>query len=103
MESKPAVAVCFHHIGPYHHVRLNAAADTLSVTGFEWSAKSYDAWGSAATPARYHKVSLFLEATEYHPDKAELQRAFRSALDGANPDVVAVNGWNNFGSLIAAS
>jgi len=39
MERKPAVAVVFHHIGPYHHARLNAAADRLSVTGIEWSAK----------------------------------------------------------------
>jgi hypothetical protein len=43
MERKPAVAVVFHHIGPYHHARLNAATDKLSVIGFEWSAK-----GSAA-------------------------------------------------------
>jgi len=42
MERKPAVAVIFHHIGPYHHARLNAAADRLSVTGIEWSAKGYD-------------------------------------------------------------
>jgi len=27
MDRKPAVAVVFHHIGPYHHARLNAAAD----------------------------------------------------------------------------
>ena len=47
MERKPAVAVVFHHIGPYHHARLNAAADRLSVTGIEWSAKGYDAWGVA--------------------------------------------------------
>ena len=32
MERKPAVAVVFHHI-PYHHARLNPAADRLSVTG----------------------------------------------------------------------
>src|SRR5881398_1233302 len=103
MERKPAVAVVFHHIGPYHHTRLNAAADRLTVTGIEWSAKAYDAWGAADSRARYHKVSLFREATEKHPGKAELQRAFRSALNQANPDVVAVNGWNNFGSLIAAN
>ncbi len=103
MERKPAVAVVFHHIGPYHHARLNAAADRLSVTGIEWSAKGYDAWGAAATPARYHKVSLFPEATDHYPDKAELRRAFWSALEQTNPDVVAVNGWNNFGSLIAAN
>jgi hypothetical protein len=57
MERTPAVAVVFHHIGPYHHARLNAAADKLSVTDIEWSVKGYDAWGAAATPARYDKVS----------------------------------------------
>ena len=103
MERKPAVAVVFHHIGPYHHARLNAAADRLAVTGIEWSAKGYDAWGAAATPARYHKVSLFPEATDHFPGSAELRRAFWSALEQTNPDVAAVNGWNNFGSLIAAN
>ena len=81
MERKPAVAVVFHHIGPYHHARLNAAADRLSVTGIEWSAKGYDAWGAAATPARYHKVSLFPEATDHCPGNAELNHAFWSALE----------------------
>ncbi len=103
MERKPAVVVVFHHIGPYHHARLNAAADRLSVTGIEWSAKGYDAWGAAATPARYHKVSLFPEATNHSPGNAELRCAFWSALEQMNPDVVAVNGWNNFGSLVAAN
>jgi len=42
MVDKPRIAVVFHHIGPYHHARLNAAADRLSVTGIEWSAKGYD-------------------------------------------------------------
>jgi glycosyltransferase involved in cell wall biosynthesis len=103
MERKPAVAVVFHHIGPYHHARLNAAAEKLSVIGIEWSARGYDAWGIAATAARYRKVSLFPEATDHYPDKAELRRAFSSALEQTKPDVVAVNGWNNFGSIIAAN
>ena len=103
MEHKPAVAVVFHHIGPYHHARLNAAAGRLSVTGIEWSAKGYDAWGAADSPARYAKVSLFPEAAHRHPGSSQRRRAFYSALDQANPDVVAVNGWNNFGSLAAAS
>src|SRR6266576_2933595 len=103
MERKPAVAVIFHHIGPYHHARLNAADDRLSVTGIEWSAKGYDAWGAADAPARYTKVSLFPEATNHSPGNAELRGAFWSALEQADPDVVAVNGWNNFGSLVAAN
>jgi len=103
MVHTPAIAVVFHHIGPYHNARLNAAADTLAVTGIEWSAKGYDSWGAADEPARYQKVSLFPEATDLKPAKAKLQRAFWSALEQANPDAVAINGWNNFGSLIAAN
>ena len=103
MERKPAVAVVFHHIGPYHHARLNAAADRLSVTGVEWSAKGYDAWGVAEAPARYDKISLFPEATLDYPAGAQLRQALRSMLEQATPDVVAVNGWNNFGSLAAAN
>ena len=103
MERKPAIAIVFHHIGPYHHARLNAAADRLSVTGVEWSAKGYDAWGAADIPVRYHKVSLFSEATDNYPAKAELRQAFCWALEQAKPDVVAVNGWNDFGSLAAAN
>ena len=103
MERKPAVAVVFHHIGPYHHARLNSAAERLSVTGIEWSAKSPDAWGVAPIPARYDKISLFPEATDHYPDKTELLSAFWSIIEQTKPDVVAVNGWNNFGSLVAAN
>jgi 1,2-diacylglycerol 3-alpha-glucosyltransferase len=103
MERKPAVAVVFHHIGPYHHARLNAAADRLTVTGVEWAAKAYDAWGTADAPARYHKISLFSQAVGHYPGNRERREAFRWALEQAKPDVVAVNGWNNFGSLAAAN
>ncbi|PYL06806.1 MAG: hypothetical protein DME33_12615 [Verrucomicrobia bacterium] len=103
MESKPAVAVVFHHIGPYHHARLNAAADKLSVTGVEWSAKAYDAWGRGDAPARYQKISLFSEAADHYPGNRQRREAFRWVLEQAKPDLVAVNGWNNFGSLVAAN
>jgi hypothetical protein len=42
MERTRSVAVIFHYIGPYHHARLNAAADRLLVTCIEWSGKGYD-------------------------------------------------------------
>jgi glycosyltransferase involved in cell wall biosynthesis len=103
MVDKPRIAVVFHHIGPYHHARLNAAANRLSVTGIEWSAKGYDAWGTAEVPARYNKISLFREATDRYPGRDERRRAFWSALNQVKPDIVAVNGWNNFGSLAAAN
>jgi 1,2-diacylglycerol 3-alpha-glucosyltransferase len=103
MESKPAIAVVFEHIGPYHHARLNAAAEKLSVTGFEWSAKEHYPSGAPARPGRYHKVSLFQEAGNGYPESAQLRRAFCSVLEREKPDVVAVNGWNDFGSLAAAN
>jgi len=95
MERKPAVAVVFHHIGPYHHARLNAAADGLSVIGIEWSAKAYAPWGAAEAPARYTKVSLFPEATDRYPNSGHLREVFCPALEKANPDVVAVNAGVN--------
>src|ERR1044071_9105004 len=79
MERKPAVAVVFHHIGPYHHARLNAAADRLAVTGVEWSAKAYDAWGAAEAPASYHKISLFSKAADGHPGTRQRHDAFHWA------------------------
>jgi glycosyltransferase involved in cell wall biosynthesis len=102
MDHKPAVAVVFHHIGPYHHARLNAAGERLPVIGIEWSAKAYDAWGATDSSPHYHKISLFPEATDQFPTRLDLQRAFCSALEQLNADVVAVNGWNNFGSQAAA-
>jgi len=102
MERKPAVAVVFHHIGPYHHARLNAVADRLSVTGIEWSARGYDAWGAAEAPTSYQKISLFSEAADHYLGTRQCRAGFRWALEQAKPDVVAVNGWNNFGSLVAA-
>src|SRR5882724_963512 len=102
MGCKPTVAIFFFHIGPFHPARLYAAAGRLSVTGIEWSAKGYDAWGAAEAPARYNKVSLFTEAVAHNPARRRRREAFCWAAEQANPDVVAVNGWNNFGSLVAA-
>ena len=103
MQPKPSVAVVFHHIGPYHHARLNAAAAKLAVTGIQWSAQGYDSWGAPESAAHYQKISLFPEATDQRPGKTELRRVFSSALEQTKPDVVTVNGWNNFGSLVAVN
>ena len=88
MESKPAVAV-FHHIGPYHYARLNAAADRLPVTGFEWSAKAYGRryyWDGIAVGATIwnsfgKQVAQF--AARFGPDRfgEGLERAARMAIE----------------------
>src|SRR5439155_11278672 len=47
-------------------------------------------------------ISLFSDAADRYPRSRQRREAFRWALEQTNPDVVVVNGWNNFGSLIAA-
>src|SRR5260370_1573656 len=46
---------------------------------------------------------IVTEATEGYSGKGELWRALCWALEQGKPDAVAVNGWNNFGSLAAAN
>jgi glycosyltransferase involved in cell wall biosynthesis len=97
------IAVIFHNIGPYHHARLNAAASLYSVAGIEWSARQTIAWGESATPPLYRKVSLF-PATE---GAVWTNRILYAALEGQlreiRPDVLAVNGWNDFGSMVSVA
>ena len=94
------VAVIFHQIGPYHHARLNAASCSLRVIGIEWSGREAYPWGQSASRPGYGKVTLFPNGEVEHRTKAELGEAIGNVLDEVKPNVVAVNGWNDFGSLI---
>jgi len=100
MVDKPRIAVVFHHIGPYHHARLNAAADRLSVTGFLNGQPKAMTRGAQRSRLRGITKFHFSGSNRPLPGNAKLKQAFWTALEQARPDVVAVNGWNNFGSLI---
>ena len=100
----PKVAVVFHHIGPYHHARLNAAAQRLSILGLEWFAVGSYPWGVAVEQCGYEKKSLFARYNSkqsYH--SKVLENHFINALRDYSPDVLVVNGWKDFGSLISLS
>lgn len=97
------IAVIFYNIGPYHHARLNAATELAPIVGFEWSAQQIDPWGQAASPAQYQKISLFRAATQESIKKSELRQELSAALTRIKPDVMAVNGWNDFGSVVTLS
>jgi glycosyltransferase involved in cell wall biosynthesis len=100
----PKVAVVFHHIGPYHHARLNAAAQRLSILGLEWFAVGSYPWGIAVEQCGYEKKSLFARYNSkqsYH--SKVLENHFINALRDYSPDVLVVNGWKDFGSLISLS
>jgi hypothetical protein len=74
MERKPAVAVVFHHIGPYHHARLNAAACSLRAE----STAAFFAGGGHRIEAAFLKSPKLM--TEVPPPKKPAVRKLRSAL-----------------------
>ncbi|MGJ3247556.1 MAG: glycosyltransferase family 4 protein [Elainellaceae cyanobacterium] len=97
------VAIIFHHIGPYHHARLSAAEHDLRVLGLEWFAKGSYPWGTASGHCIYEKVSLFDRPNEQFYRPKVLESHLVNALQTHNPDVLVVNGWNDFGSLTSLS
>lgn len=97
---KLKIAVIFHQIGPYHHARLNAIGKLVDVVGIEWSAKEIESWGIVNSNFSYEKVSLF-NYTYWgtHSWQSLASRLFE-VLESVKPDVMVVNGWNDFGSII---
>jgi glycosyltransferase involved in cell wall biosynthesis len=94
------VAVVFQHIGPYHHARLNAAARFLRVVGVEWSGHDSFGWGQSGEASAYRKVSLFDHAQRGSHANSVLASRMAAALKEIRPDVVAVNGWGDFASVL---
>ena len=93
------VAVIFHHIGPYHHARLNAASGIADVVGMEWSAKGTYAWGSPHAGGKYERVSLSPNAGRRVQSSGEMHSWICAALEKTKPDIVFVNGWGDFGAV----
>jgi glycosyltransferase involved in cell wall biosynthesis len=97
----PKVAVLFYHIGPYHSARLNAASTVVNTVGVEWSVCDAFRLGRAGGKTRYELVSLFDDVVPVSDDRARLRSRVSQALDVIRPDVVAINGWGDFGAAIA--
>src|SRR5207302_8861226 len=60
-----------------------------------------DPWGTSQTSAEYQKLSLFADVKAESKRGRSLHLALSNALNECRPDVMAINGWNDFGSLIA--
>jgi len=59
--------------------------------------------GCSGRSCPVHQSFVVSGSNKSLPATPKLRGAFWSALEQADPDVVAVNGWNNFGSLVAAN
>jgi 1,2-diacylglycerol 3-alpha-glucosyltransferase len=95
------VAIIFHQIGPYHHARLNAIGRSLDIVGIQWSERQIYSWGDASNISLYKKISLF-NYTHWntHNCLSLFYRLFK-VLKSIRPNLMVINGWNDFGSLIS--
>ena len=88
-------AILFWRFGPYHHARLNAAGQRMSVWGVEaCGMEDTYAWAKIEGAAAFTRVTLTDRDLDSRTWKQELQRKMRRTLDEIKPQVVAIPGWN---------
>jgi glycosyltransferase involved in cell wall biosynthesis len=94
------VAVLFHRLGPYHHARLRAAGQLLSIAAIESSGvdETY-AWDVVAGADHFERMTLFDRADAQKLPSAEVASRVGSALDKVHPAVVVVPGWADSAAL----
>ena len=96
------VAVLFQRFGPYHHARLNAAGQLMTVSGVEaCGMESTYAWDKVEGAAAFTRVTLTERETDTREWRQELRQKMWRALDDLKPHVVAVPGWSFIDALSA--
>jgi 1,2-diacylglycerol 3-alpha-glucosyltransferase len=89
------VAILFYRFGPYHHARLNAAGQLMSVWGVEACAmEDIYAWVKVEGAGAFTRVTLTDRDTGDRAWRQELQRKMWRALDEIKPQVVVIPGWS---------
>ena len=71
----------------------------MRVVALEWCARESYPWGRSEIPARYEKRALLPHESSSAPARSTLRNRMDNALKQVRPDVLAVNGWNDFGAL----
>jgi 1,2-diacylglycerol 3-alpha-glucosyltransferase len=88
------VAVLFQRFGPYHHARLNAAGQLMTVCGVEaCGIESTYAWDKVEGAAAFTRITLTEREIDSREWRQELRQKMWRALDELKPHVVAVPGW----------
>jgi glycosyltransferase involved in cell wall biosynthesis len=99
---KRSAAVLFHRLGPYHHSRLRAAGQVLTVNAIELSeTDNCYAWDRIEGAEGFARTTLFAEARARTMQVADVTRAVSSALRAIRPGTVAINGWYSAEALSA--
>jgi len=96
------VAVLFHRFGPYHHARLNAAGQLMSVFGVEaCAAEDTYAWAKVDGSADFTRITLTDRDSGDRRWRRELQYKLWRALEEIKPQIVVVPGWSSADAVSA--
>jgi glycosyltransferase involved in cell wall biosynthesis len=96
------IAICFHHLGPYHRARLRAANARERLVAIEFRSvdDTHGQW-QPREPAGFEKVTLFDHADLRAINRSAIGRRLAEVLAQVDPEVVVVPGWSHPAALAA--
>jgi glycosyltransferase involved in cell wall biosynthesis len=102
MPDRMNVAVLFFRFGPYHLARLRAVGEVAELTAIECSgrASEYD-WDVVEAAPNFSRVTLFPDGRHRERPLTEFRTRMDRALVEADPDAVAIPGWDDPAALAA--
>src|SRR5688572_18971162 len=96
------LVMLFHRLGPYHVARCAATGSCSALTVIELSAVDATyAWSRVNGAPNFTRVTLFEDEDVDCKGRSEVASQVHSALDAADPEVVAIPGWSHPAALAA--
>ncbi len=96
------LAVLFFRFGPYHLARLRAVGAIAELTAIEASGRAgeYD-WDVVEAAPNFNRLTLFPDGRHREHPLSVLRTRLDRALSRADPDAVAIPGWDDPAALAA--
>jgi glycosyltransferase involved in cell wall biosynthesis len=96
------LAVLFFRFGPYHVARLNVVGHRTSLTAIELSGRATEyEWEPVDTPSSFERVTVFPGQSHREVPHYTLEERIAETFSRIEPDVVALPGWDDPGTLTA--
>jgi 1,2-diacylglycerol 3-alpha-glucosyltransferase len=96
------MAVIFHRFGPYHCVRLKAAARCCDFIAIEVAAETQEyAWSPVNDTENYSRLTLFPSGDTRTMSVKRISTRVENALRNCASDAVAIPGWSESAAIAA--
>lgn len=96
------IVVIFHHFGPYHCARLEAASNHCEVVGIEIAAETQEyAWSPVENATGYSRVTLFPKGDTRTMSAKQVSKRVEDTLWRCRPNAAAIPGWSDSAAAAA--